>query len=81
MLIDDNSKHKKEKNMNINFVATINHDVYENVLLNNDCLRHSLNRAQSKDQRIGTYEINNISLITENIYPKQWIWQISSWLP
>ena len=30
--------------------------------LNKKCLRHSMNRIQSKDYKIGTYEINNISL-------------------
>ena len=31
-------------------------------LLNNKCIRHSINRIQSKDHRIGTHEINKISL-------------------
>ena len=31
-------------------------------MLNNKCIRHSMNRIQSKDHRIGTYEINKISL-------------------
>ena len=35
---------------------------YKYVLLNDKCLRHSMNRIQSKDHRIGTYEINKISL-------------------
>ena len=48
--------------MNKNVVATIGHNEYKNVLLNNKCIRHSLNRIQSKDHRIGTYEINKISL-------------------
>ena len=34
---------------------------YKGVLLNNKCLRHSMNRIQSKSHRIGTYEINKIS--------------------
>ena len=29
---------------------------------NNKCIRHSLNRTQSKYHRIGIYEINKISL-------------------
>ena len=49
-LIDDNSEQKY-------FVATIRH-----ILLNKKCLRHSMNRIQSKDHRIGTYEISKISL-------------------
>ena len=32
------------------------------VLLNNKCLRHSMNRIQNKVHRIGTYEINKTSL-------------------
>ena len=38
------------------------HNEYKNVLLNNKCLRHSMNGIQSKDRRIETYEINKISL-------------------
>ena len=42
-----------------------------------------MNRIQSKDHRIGTYEINKISLpcIDDKTYSKQWIWWISSCLP
>ena len=35
---------------------------YKNVLLNNKCIRHSTNRIQSKDHRIGTHEIDKIAL-------------------
>ena len=31
-------------------------------MLNKKCLRHSMTRIQSKDHKIGTYEINKISL-------------------
>ena len=48
--------------MNRNIVATISHNEYEDVLLNNKCIRHSMNRIQSKDHRIETYEISKISL-------------------
>ena len=58
----DNNEHKKAKGVNKNVVATINHNEYKNVLLNNKCIRHSMNRIESKDDRIGTYEINKISL-------------------
>ena len=61
-LVDDNSEHKKAKGVNKNFVATISHNEYKDVLLNKKCLRHSVNRIQSKDHKIGTYEINKISL-------------------
>ena len=53
---------KKAKGGNKNVVATISHNEYKDVLLKNNCLRHSINRIQSKDHRIGTYEINKISL-------------------
>ena len=63
-LINDNSEHKKSKGVNRNAVATINHNKYKDVLLNNICLRHSMNRIKdhSKDHRIGIYGIYEISL-------------------
>ena len=48
--------------MNRNVVATISHNEYQDVLLNKKCLRHLMNKIQSKDYGIGTYEINKISL-------------------
>ena len=48
--------------MNKNVVATINHKKHKDLLLNNKSLRHSMNRIQSKDHRVGTYEVNKISL-------------------
>ena len=43
---------------------------YKDVLLNNKCLKHSMNRISRKDHRIGTYEIKKISLscIDDKIY-------------
>ena len=61
-LVDDDSEHKKAKGVNKNVVATIRHNEYKDVLLKNKCLRHSINRIQSKDHKIKTYEINKISL-------------------
>ena len=63
VLLDDSSEHKKAKGVNKNVVATRSHGEYKNVLLNKKCLRHSMNRVQSKDYRIGTYKINKISLL------------------
>ena len=60
--VGDNSECKKAKGVNKNVVATISHNVYKDVLLNKKCLRHSMNRIQSKDHRTGTYEISKISL-------------------
>ena len=56
--------------MNKNVIATISHNEYKDVLLNNKCIRHSMNGIQSKDHRIGTYEINKIwlSCFIDKIY-------------
>ena len=48
--------------MNKNVVATIIHNAYKDVLLNKKSLRRSMNTIQGKDHKIGTYEINEISL-------------------
>ena len=67
-LVEDNSEDKNAKNVNRNVVATIHTELviknneYKDVLLNNKCLRHSMNAVQSKDHIIGTYEINKFSL-------------------
>ena len=57
----DKTKHGKAKDVNKNVVATISHNEYKDVLLNNKCRRHSMNRIQSKDHRTGIYEITKIS--------------------
>ena len=69
-LVDNNSEHKKAKGVTRNVVATISHNECKDVLLNKKCLRHSMNRIQSKDHKIGTYEINKISLscVDDRIY-------------
>ena len=54
-LVDNNSEHEKAKTVNRNVVPTISHNEYKDVLLNNKCIRHSMNRIQSKDHGIGTY--------------------------
>ena len=59
-LVDDNSEHKKAKGINRIVIATRNHNEHKDVLLYNKCLAHSMNRIQSKDNKIGTYEINKI---------------------
>ena len=58
----DNSENKKVKGVNKNVVATISHNEYKGVLLNNKRMRHSMNRVQSKGHRIGTHKIKEISL-------------------
>ena len=62
-LANYNSEHKRAKGGNRNVVATISHEEYKDVFLNKKCLTHSINRIQSKDSKIGTYEINKISLM------------------
>ena len=53
-LVDDSSEHKKANGVNKNAVATISHNEYNDVFLNNKCFKHSMNIIQSKDHRIGT---------------------------
>ena len=60
--VNDSSEHKKAKGVNKNIVATLRLNDYKRVLLNNKCLRHSMNRIESKNHRIGSYEINKILL-------------------
>ena len=61
-LVDDTSKHNKAESVNKNVVATISHNEHKNVLLSKKCLRHLMNRSESKDQRIRTNKINKIYL-------------------
>ena len=58
----DKSEHRKANDVYRNLVARKSHNVYKDVLLNNKCIRQSMNWIQSKDHRIGTYEINKSSL-------------------
>ena len=69
-LVDDNNEYKKAKGENRNIVVTISHNEYKDVLLSKKCLRHSINKIQSKDHQIGTYEIKKIylSCFDEKIY-------------
>ena len=57
----DNSEYKKSKSENRNVVAIISHNEYKDVL-NNKCIRHSMNRTQTKYHRKGTHEIKHIAL-------------------
>ena len=45
-LLDDNSEHKKAKEVNKNVVEKVSHSEYKDVFWNNKCLRHSMNRIQ-----------------------------------
>ena len=53
----DNSEHKKAKVANRNVAGKIGHNEFKDVLLNNKCIRYSINVIQSKDHTIRTYEI------------------------
>ena len=70
--------------MSMNILAAINkclillmiqqsHNEYEDVFLNNKCLRHSKNRIQSKDHRTGTKKKFIVPFSWQNICSKQWI--------
>ena len=61
-LVNANTENKKAKDVNRNVAAAIGHNEYKDILLYKKCLRHSMNRIQSKDHRIETYQINRISL-------------------
>ena len=80
-LVDDNSERKKAKDVNKNVVARISHNECKGLLLNNKSVRHSMNRIQSKDHRIRTYKINEISLscFHDKIYIENKDWWIRSW--
>ena len=56
----DNREHKKPKGVKKNFVVTISHNDYKDLLLNKKCIRNSMNKIQGKGHIIGTYEINKI---------------------
>ena len=58
----DISEHNKAKGVNKNVVETITHNEYKDLLLNNKCIKHSMNRIQNKGRRLGAYETNKISL-------------------
>ena len=57
-----------------NVVAILSQNEYKDVLLNSKSFRQTMNRIQSTDHGIGTYEINKkiLSCFDEkNIHPKQ----------
>lgn len=53
-LVNDSCKHKKAKYVNKNIVATISYNEYKDSLLNNNCLKNSINKVKNKIYRIGT---------------------------
>ena len=80
-LVEDNRKHKA-KGVNENVVAAISHNKYKDVLLKNKCIRHSMNRIQSKDDKIGTCEIKKFMdfFWWQNVELKEWVSLISFWI-
>ena len=62
VLVSNSSEYKKAKDVNKNVVAKISHNKYKDNLLNKKCLRHSVNKIQSINYRMGINEINKISL-------------------
>ena len=48
-LVDQSSEHKKAKAENKNVVARKSNSEYKDVMLNNNCSRHLMNRTQSKN--------------------------------
>ena len=48
--------------MNKNVVAAIRHGEYKDVLLNDKYLRHSMDRIQGTNHKMGTYEIKKMYL-------------------
>ena len=62
ILVGDSSESKKAKGVNKSVVAKISYNECEDVFLNKKCVRHSMNRIQSKNHSTGTYEISKIYL-------------------
>ena len=67
MLVENIKKQKVRKKCCCN-----NHNGYKDVLLNNKCLRLSMNRIQSKNHRTELYRISksSVSCFDEKIYIK-----------
>ena len=58
MLSDDDKESNTGKGVNIAMEVR----EYEDTLLNKEQMRHKMKRIQSKKHKIGTYEVNKISL-------------------
>ena len=51
-LVDDNSEHKKAKDVNKHVAEKITHSKYKDVLLNQKSLRHSMNIIQRESDNL-----------------------------
>ena len=49
LFLVDNSEHKKAKGVDKNVVATITHNEYKVVLLNNKCIKNSMNKPENRN--------------------------------
>ena len=58
MLSDDGNKSNKAKGVN----TATEFNEFRDTLLNKSIIRHKMKRIQSKKHKLGTYEINKISL-------------------
>ena len=60
VLEDYRTEQKKVNGLNKNVPTRISHSEYKDVLVNNKCLRHWINRIQNKYDKKGTYKINKM---------------------
>ena len=67
-LVDDNTEQEKAKDLNKIVIATISDNEYKDDLLNKNFLIDLKIRIQSKDNRIGTHEINKIFFFDDKRY-------------
>ena len=58
----DGREVKKAKGVNKHVVKSIRHEEFVDVLFNKKIMRHNLKRIKSKLDRVGTYDVCNISL-------------------
>ena len=61
---------KMQKVVNKNVVATISHNEFKEVLLNNKCRRHSMNRTQIRDHNDIHFDDK---IYTENMDMPDWV--------
>ena len=66
-LKDDSSEHKKAKDVNKGVVATSSRNEFKDVLLNQECLRQSMNRIESKNKSLWNNKIS-LSHIDDEMY-------------
>ena len=69
ILVSNFSEFRKGKDVNKNVVAKIDHNEYKNVLLNEKCLRHRMNRIKGENE-MKSYEIkkNSFYCFDDKIY-------------